>query len=501
ACCGHQWQFNKRITDVLKIPGLGPKTVKAIWDHAGVTDIPSLKEAIASGTLADVPRMGAKTIQNITDSIAFAEKSSDRTRLGQAQPLAEQIVASLQQRKDVKAIDYAGSLRRGRETIGDIDILVAATKADAISDAFQTMPGVEKVLVAGDTKSSIRLDVGVQVDLRIVPPDVYGAALMYFTGSKEHNVVMRERAIKRGLRLNEYGLFPEDDEDSPPQTRGIKPVAAKTEQDIYAALELPYIPPELREARGEFDTDPPALITVKDIKAELHAHTIASDGKMTIEELAECALERGFHTIAVTDHSRSSAQANGLEVDRLLEHIDAVHAVNEAMDDITVLAGSEVDILADGRLDYNDDILAQLDVVVASPHTALSQDPKKATARLLKAIEHPLVHIIGHPTGRIINKREGLLPDVPTLIAAAVEHDTAMEINSNFLRLDLRDTHVRAVVEAGGLIAIDTDAHTPQHFEFLRYGVTTARRGWLTKQQCINAWSKTKLYRWLKSKR
>jgi DNA polymerase (family 10) len=290
----------------------------------------------------------------------------------------------------------------------------------------------------------------------------------------------------------------------PPQKRGIKPIAAKTEEEIYKALGLPFIPPELREDRGEFtpaNAKLPNLITIDDIKAELHAHTKASDGHFTIDELINEAKSRGFHTIAITDHSRSSVQANGLSPERLLAHIDAVREAAANHKGISVLAGSEVDILNDGRLDYDDELLAKLDIVIASPHGQLKQEPQLATQRLLRAIRHPLVHIIGHPTGRMINRREGLTPDINAMIEAAVECNTALEINANHYRLDLRDTHVRAAVAAGALIAIDTDAHGEVDFDELRYGILTARRGWLTATQCINTWPKAKLMKWLKSKR
>jgi len=487
---------------VMNIPGLGPKTVKLLWEQAGVTDIATLKEKLEAGALDDLPRMGAKTIANIKEALQFAATASQRMRLGEAMPIAEQIVERLKAVPGAQQVSYAGSLRRGRETIGDIDILASTTSPKKLSEAFRGMPGVKKVQAAGETKSSIRLDNNMQVDLRVIDDDAFGAALMYFTGSKEHNVALRERAIKKGFRLNEYGLFPDDDDDTPPQKRGIKPKAAKTEESIYKALGMTYIPPEMREDRGECDLKSiPVLITLDDIKAELHAHTTASDGRFTIEELAEEAKKRGFHTIAVTDHSKASAQANGLDEKRLMKHIEAIREAQEKIKGITILAGSEVDILADGHLDYDDKTLEQLDIVVASPHTALKQDPKKATERLLKAITHPLVHILGHPTGRIINTREGLHPDIEQLIAAAAEHDTALEINANYLRLDLRDIHVRAAVEAGAKIAINTDAHAPEHFDFLRYGIMTARRGWLTPGSCVNAWPKAKLHTWLKSKR
>ena len=485
------------LLDVLDIPGLGPKTVKLLWEQASVTDIPSLEKAIASGRLEKLPRMGAKTIANITESIAFAAKSSQRIRLGEALPVAEAIVEHLKTVTGVKRMQYAGSLRRGSETIGDIDILASTSKPKDLANAFRSMEGVEKILAAGDTKSSIRLSAGIQVDLRIIDDQSFGAALMYFTGSKQHNVAMRERALKRKLRLNEYGLFPDDGIDEPPQKRGVKPVASKTEEEVFQALGLPWIAPELREDRGELAAKPPALVDLADIRCDLHTHTTASDGKMTIDESAQAAKACGYHTVAVTDHSKASAQANGLDEKRLLKHVEAVREADERIKGITILAGTEVDILADGHLDYPDKVLAELDIVIASPHVALKQPADKATRRLLSAIRHPLVDILGHPSGRIINRREGLHPDINALIEAAIEHDTALEINANYYRLDLRDTHVRAAVEAGALISINTDAHSPVDFQQMRYGVLTARRGWLTKKQCINAWPKQKLLKWL----
>ena len=490
------------LIDVLAVPGLGPKTVKVLWEKGDVTDVASLKKKIDSGELEKLPRMGAKTLANIKDAIEFSERSAGRMRLGEALPLAEALVARLSNAKGVTRIAYAGSLRRGRETIGDIDLLVAAKDASDPTEALKSMPGVEKVLLSGDTKTSVRLKKGVQVDLRIVPEDQFGAALLYFTGSKEHNVMLRELAIAKNMRLNEYGLFPDDGEAESPHTRGIKAVASESEKEIYAALDVPMLPPELREDRNPVDwVDPGDLVSVASVKAELHAHTTASDGVMSLDELISQARKRDFHTLAVTDHSKSSAQANGLSVERLLEHIEAIHAANEEYDDITVLAGSEVDILADGTLDYDDDILAQLDWVIASPHSSLRQDPKKATARILKAIEHPFVHVIGHPTGRLINEREGLSPDMAELVAAAKEHDTALELNANPWRLDLRDKHVRLASEAGVLVTVDTDAHHPGDFELLKYGVLTARRGGLTQKLCPNCWTAKKLHKWIHSKR
>ncbi|MDP6602146.1 MAG: DNA polymerase/3'-5' exonuclease PolX [Phycisphaerales bacterium] len=483
------------LLEVMAVPGLGPKTVRLFWQDGGITDIASLKAAIDDGSLELLPRMGAKSVGNIADSIAFMEKSGGRMRLGEVLPLAESIEEMLG--KNATRVAHAGSLRRGRDTVGDIDLL-AVGDAQKLAESFCTMPGVTKVLARGDTKCSVRLERGMQVDLRIVEEEAFGAAMLYFTGSKDHNVQLRERAQTRSLRLNEYGLYPDDGGDGPPQDRGVVAIAARTEEELYANLDLPWQPPEVREGRAEMEqTSTLELIEVGDIKSDLHCHTTASDGQMSIEELAAEAMRRGYHTVAVTDHSKSSAQAGGLDEDRLARHIDAIREVDAATPGIRLLAGSEVDILADGRLDYEDDVLATLDIVVASPHVALRQSPDKATKRLLRAIEHPLVHIIGHPTGRLINARPGLEPDMPTLVAAAAERGTALEVNSNSWRLDLRDTHVRAAVDGGAWIAIDTDAHAPIDFDQLRYGIMTARRGWLNSTGCINCMSAEDLTAWL----
>ncbi len=496
----------KGLTDLLGVQGLGPKTIRSLWKHAGVESMSDLEKAIEEDRLKDVPRLGAKTIENITRAMDFAKHSHDRARLGVAAPLAELIIERLGTVKGVRRLEAAGSLRRGKETVGDLDILASCDDPEALSTRFREMDAVTDVLAAGETKSSVRMTVpasrgpstAIQVDLRVVPEASFGAALLYFTGSKEHNIRLRERARKKKLTLNEYGLYPDGEGDGPPQSRGVAPVASETEEEIYAALDLPWVPPEIREDRGEIELrETPRLIETGDIRSELHAHTTASDGSLSILELAELAKRRGFHTIAVTDHSKSQAVASGLSEERLREHIKAIRAADAEIEGITVLAGSEVDILADGDLDYGDELLAELDVVVASPHWALTQKPKKATERLIRAIEHPLTQIIGHPTGRLINRRSGLDPAMDEIIAAAIEHDTALEINAHWARLDLRDHHVRAAVEAGALIAIDCDVHGAGDYENIRYGVQTGRRGWLTPERCVNTWDSEKLRSWL----
>lgn len=492
------------LKEVLAIQGIGPKTARTLWTELGVVDLATLKSAIDAGKVASLPRMGAKTVQNMKDAIAFAETARGRIRIGEAMPLADALVAELGALPIVQRIAYAGSLRRGRETIGDLDILAASGDPKRLMEAFVTRGEVARVLGHGDTKSSVLTTTGVQVDLRVVPLDRFGAALMYFTGSKEHNIAMRERAIAQGMRLNEYGLFREDAQGGIPE--GALPVAAASEADVYAALGLEWIPPTMREDRGEVaafarGVAHPVPIEVRDIRAELHCHTTASDGSMSIDEIVRRARDRGFHTIAITDHSKSQFQANGLDEARLRAHIREIHAARARFPDMQVWAGSEVDILSDGSLDYADELLAELDWVVASPHAALKQEPRAATDRLLRAIRHPLVHVIGHPTGRIVNGRPGLEPAMNELYAAAKEHGTALEINSHHMRLDLRDTHVRAAVDAGCLLAIDCDVHGAADFDELRYGVLTAQRGWLPATQCLNCMDAAALEAWRRRKR
>jgi DNA polymerase (family 10) len=485
------------LLDLLDIPGLGPKTVSLMWSQAGIETMADLKEKLKTDELTKLPRMGEKSLEKIRKSIAFIESVSGRVNIGKALPIAQWFVQQLKSVAGAINVQYAGSLRRGKETIGDLDLLVAARSDDnaQISQAFVELPGVTEILAQGQTKSSVRTEHGVQVDLRIVEPENFGAALMYFTGSKEHNVAMRQRAIKMGMSLNEYALSKDD-----------KPIAAKTEEEVYKAMNLAWIAPELREDHGELalaENDKlPKLVEVADVKAELHAHTTASDGIWSIEQYADFAIARGFHTIAITDHSKGQAQANGLNEQRLIAHIEKIHAAAKAYKGrLTILAGSEVDILADGSLDYADELLAELDIVVASPHAALTQEPQVATARMLKAMENRYVTIMGHPTGRLINRREGLSPDMPQLIKAARDRGIAMEINANHWRLDLRDSHARLALESGVKLAIDTDAHGPGDMDELRYGILTARRAGATAGDVVNCMEHDALQAWLKSTR
>ena len=482
---------------LLEVPNLGPKSIAVLWKEGGVTSLDDLKAKLNGDALAQLPGFGAKTLEKLRKSIAFSEATGGRVRIGEAMPLAEAFVAALRDIEGVEAVGYAGSLRRGRETIGDLDIIVAATgkHAEVISDHFVALAPVTEVLAKCATKTSVRTRDGLQADLRIVEPRHHGAALMYFTGSKEHNIAMRQRAIERGMRLNEYGLLDEADQY----------LGGATEEEVFAALGLAWVPPELREDRGELTAAKsdalPDLVTLDDIAAELHAHTTASDGRWSIEELATEAAQRGFHTVAVTDHSRGQVQANGLSIDRLESQIAEVAEAKKRLGKtIQLLAGSEVDILSDGDLDYPDELLAQLDIVVASPHAALSQRPEVATKRLLKALENPYIHILGHPTGRLINRREGLRPDIKAIATAAAQRGVALEINASSWRLDLRDVHVHVALEAGARLAINTDAHQKDNLDELRYGMLTARRGGARRQDVVNCLSKSALLKWLKRK-
>ena len=491
---------------LMDVPGLGPKTTALLWKEGGVESVESLKAKLETGELTKLKGFGAKKIENLKKNLAFAETAGRRTRLGKAWALAQVMVERLRDVEGVERVEYAGSLRRGRETIGDLDLLVSASSdapeaAKRVFDVFVGQDLVADVLLRGETKASIRTveEVGgMQADLRVVTPEQFGAAWMYFTGSKDHNVKLRERAIERGMSLNEYALTRESDGAW---------VAGETEEEVYAALGLAWVPPELREGRGEValaeHNEVPRLIELGDVKAELHAHTTASDGRWSIEELALNAAERGFHTVAVTDHSKGQAQANGLSAERLIKHIAAVRAVAERLKGtIRVLAGSEVDILADGRLDYPDELLAELDLVVASPHAALSQDPATATKRLIRAIENPYVTIIGHPTGRLIARREGLSPDIDAVCRAAAARGVALEINASYYRLDLRDTHARAAVyDHGCKLSINTDAHGPGDGDNLRFGVMTARRAGVRAGDVVNCFDAAALAAWIASTR
>jgi DNA polymerase (family X) len=497
------------VMEMIRIPSVGPKTAALLWHQAGITTVEDLKTRIDAGTITGIKGIGDKKLQKIRENLAHLATSSGRIRIGDALPIATALVEDLKKLPGVQNAMYCGSLRRGRETIGDIDIMVAAPEkfANAIADAVTKHPYAGSVIQTGASKTSIRTGNGIQVDVRVVPPESWGAAIQYFTGSQAHNVRVREIAVKKSLKVNEWGVF---------KTTGKKEerIAGDTEESVYAAVGMQWMPPELREDRGEIERAienqkskiESVLVELPDIRGDLHMHTKASDGSNTIEELVAEAKRRGYQYIAITDHSKSQFQANGLKSDRLLDHIKAIHAVakeaeKSAGGGILVLAGSEVDILADGSLDYEDDLLAKLDWVVASPHAALSQDSEAATQRLVRAASNPYVSVIGHPTGRIVPSRRGLEPDMSRVIFAAARHGVALEINANYHRLDLRDTHVKMAVDAKVPICINTDAHSLPEFDMMLYGVLTARRGWATKADVLNARPLAAFKKWLKDRK
>jgi len=470
---------------LLEIPGMGPKKVAQVHRELGVASMDDLKRAINDGKLEQLDGLGAASVKKIKQGIVFLESSGDRTPLGVALPIAEAFAARVKAIAGVGKVEIAGSLRRGAETIGDIDILCIAKDGERVVSAFIQFDDVKQVLASGATKGSVTVEVEagreVQIDLRVVEADAFGAAWQYFTGSKEHNVRLREIAVKKKLRLNEYGLYDGDER-----------VAGKTEASIYRKLGVAHVPPELREDRGEFDlpkSKVPELVTVDDIRSDLHMHTIASDGKNTIEEMARAAKTRGYEYIAICDHSKSSTIANGLSVERMREHIHAIREADEQVRGITILVGTECDILPDGSLDYPDEILAECDWVVASVHSAMGpggKDKLSPTERTIAAIENKYVSVIGHPTGRLINKRAPMEIDMQQVVEAAARTKTMLEINANWMRLDLKDLHARQALEAGVTLSINTDAHRTQGFDQLRYGVLTARRAGATPRDIIN---------------
>jgi DNA polymerase (family 10) len=488
------------VAAMLSIPGLGPKTAAKLWRQGGIMSVEQLKTALADpAKLEGVPGMGAKKAQQILESMAFLEKAAGRALLGEATQRAGALVQSVQRAKGAQTVVIAGSLRRGKETIGDIDLLcqAPARSAQAIIQAFTRSPAVQRVLAAGGTKGSVVLEGGIQADLRVVDKKSFGAAWMYFTGSKDHNIAMRERAIKKGLKLNEYGLF-----------RRNRQVAGVDEKGIYDALGLDFIAPELREDRGELDAAAggklPAPVELDDIRGDLHMHTTASDGLNTIEEMIQACRACGYAYMVIADHSKSQIQARGLDAKRLARHVRAIQKAAKVFNrqkDIWVMTGIEVDIFKDGSLDFPPDVLAELDFVTASPHSALSLDAAAATRRLIRAIEQPHVHCIGHPSGRLINARAGMELDIQAIAEAAAANRVALEINADPHRLDLRDVHVRSAIQAGAKLVINTDSHSVASLDLMCYGVITARRGWATAKDVLNTYSPLELKKWLAAKK
>ena len=480
-------KYRPTMLELLKIQGLGPKTISLIWSAFQVSDLEGVAQLARDGKLRTLPRLSEKTEQKILNSIETYRSISGRFLLDEADRTAQKMMEHLAKLPGVEKITPAGSLRRGRETVGDLDLLVTGKccedekQRNDVIERILNFPGITTVLAKGENKVSFKLRNGMQVDVRILPPESFGAALQYFTGSKSHNVNLRQRALKKGYSLNEYGLF---------TIKGEKNVASRTEEEIYEKLGLEWIPPEMRENCGEVDAAEkktlPGLITVEDIRGEVHMHTVETDGRNTIEEMAEAARQRGYKYIAITDHSKNLAFANGLDDKRAIAHVKRIKRANEQIEGIEIMSGVEVDILADGQLDLEDDTLAQMDVVIASVHSAFNQDAKQMTDRLVRAVSNKHVTALGHPTGRLLLKRDAYSFDVDAVFKAALANKTAMELNAYPDRLDLCDLHLRMARERGLKIVINCDAHHTSHFEKIKYGVLQARRAWLTKADVLN---------------
>jgi DNA polymerase (family X) len=468
------------LADLLGIPGLGPKRVGTIYRELGVETLDGLREAAEAGRIRALEGFGEKTEEQVLSGIgAAAEGGGKRIKLVAAEEFAEPLVAYLREAPGVKAIAVAGSYRRRKETVGDLDILVTQRRDADIMERFVAYDDVDRVVSRGKTRSTVILRSGLHVDLRAVAAVSYGAALHYFTGSKAHNVAIRQMALKQGLKVNEYGVFREDER-----------IAGQTEEAVYEAVGLPYIPPELRENRGEIEAagagDLPELITEADIRGDLHAHTEATDGRHSIEEMARAARDRGYDYLAITEHSKQVSVAGGMNADRLAAHIREIETVNDRIDGITLLKGVEVDILADGSLDLPDGILGELDMVIASIHYRFGLPDDRQTERLLAAMDNPHVSILGHPTGRLIGEREPMGIDMGRVMAKAKDRAVCLELNSFPDRLDLSDIHCKMARETGVTVVISTDAHSTDGLGLMRYGVGQARRGWLTPADVLN---------------
>ena len=485
---------------LLEVRGLGPKTAKLLYDRLGIDSVEKLQQAAASGEILSVPGIREKTRENIVKGLAAHAAGQARLPLARALGVAEQIVAALRATGAVEAIEVAGSARRRRETVGDLDVLVTSGRAPRVIEAFAALPGATAILARGDTKVSLIHTVGeggatIQVDLRVVEPAAYGAALQYFTGSRDHNVRLREIAQRKGLKISEYGVFDE---------RTGARVAGATEAEVYEAVGLPWMPPELRENAGELEAAVegrlPTLVELGDLRGDLHAHTDWSDGRLPLPRLVEEAEALGYEYILVSDHSRSSAVAGGLGPDELRRQIKEIRALQKRHR-IRILAGSECDILADGRMDFPDDVLAELDVVLGAVHSRLTLPRAEMTARIVRALENPAVHVLAHPTGRLVNEREPYELDLEAVLAAARVHGKAVEINSSGRRLDLKDSHARRAGELGVSVAVSSDAHDAPDLGAVALGVAIARRAWLGPAQVVNALPLDRLLAWAQRKK
>ena len=483
-------RFPPGVLDLLAVPGVGPKKVKVLWQQLGITDLTTLEDAAKHKRLRRIKGFGEKTEENILRGIALVREGQSRALLWDAARVVDRVVEHLKKHSAVERVEAAGSFRRMRETVGDVDILATAKDRAAVSKAFTSMPGVREVVVAGDTKATILLEYEayadgktrtLQADLRILDPPSWGAGLQYFTGSKDHNVHLRGMAVDQGLKLNEYGVF-----------RGDASIAGATEEDVYAALGLPWIPPEMREDRGEIEAAMagglPRLLELGDVRGDFHVHTNASDGTEPLEAMAEAARRRGYRYVGISDHSVSATVAFGLTAEKALERRDRFRSLNRELQGFTVLFGTECDILDGGEMDYPDEVLKEFDYVLASVHSKFGQPKKEMTRRLVAAVENPWVSVLAHPMARLIGSREPVEVDLDEVFGACARTGTAVEVNAGPVRMDVTGPQARAAKEAGCRLAVDTDAHSTAELDSMRFGVGTARRGWLTKDDVVNAW-------------
>ncbi len=479
------------LSELMRIEGLGPKRVKALYDKLKIRSIDDLKRAATAGKIRQLEGFGEKSEALIKDHVERLSGTEQRLLLITAEQIAAPLTAYLKQTKGVKKLTVAGSFRRCRDTVGDLDILITATKTSPVMERFVIYDEVAEVISHGTTRSTIRLRSGLQVDLRVVPDISYGAALHYFTGSKAHNIAVRSLGIKKGLKINEYGVFKDD-----------RRIAGRTEQEVFEQVGLAYIEPELREDRGEIEAARgnalPTLVTLKQIRGDLHCHTNATDGHASLEQMAKAARSRGYEYLAITDHSQRVTVARGLDKKRLLQQTEQIDRLNESLDGIRILKSIELDILEDGSLDLPDNVLDALDLTVCSVHSKFDLPAKKQTARIIRAMDNPRFNIFAHPTGRLINQREPYAVNLEVLMEAAKERGCFLEVNSQPVRMDLTDSACKMAKEMGVKVAICTDAHNANQLEYIRYGVYQARRGWLEKGDVINTLSLTKLLKLLK---
>ncbi|WP_028841811.1 DNA polymerase/3'-5' exonuclease PolX [Thermodesulfobacterium hveragerdense] len=475
----------------LEIPGLGPKKVKVLYEKLNILSLDELEKACKEHRLAKLPGFGIKTEENILKGIKLFKEKIGRRPLGEILPIAEEIVQTLKAISPVEQIAIAGSIRRRKESVKDIDVLITSQKPEQVMKKVVELPLVEEVIAFGETKTSVRLKTGIQMDVRVVSPDSWGAALAYFTGSKAHNIRVRELALEKGLKINEYGVY-----------KGEIKIAGKTEEEVYQVLGLPFIPPELREDRGEIEAALegrlPKLVEYQEIKGDGHVHSKYSDGKASLQEIVQKAEAMGLEWVIVCDHSQGLKVAGGVPVEDLFKKKKEIEEINKRSKKVKLIFGAEVDILSDGSLDYPDEVLKEIDFVIAAIHTGFQQSEEQITQRIISALKHPLVHAIAHPTGRVIGEREPYAVNLSKIIEVAAQYQRALEINAYYKRLDLNDVNIRAAIEKGIPVIIGTDAHFIDQMDYLHLGTATARRGWCEKRNVLNTLSYSDLISWLK---